>query len=185
MAYATTAQLKEELGITGSAQDTYLSAVLDRVSAWIDTQTNRKFQSQDTTVSDELYERQGCIIWLKQVGVSDVTTVKVRQLRSDDWTTLDASTYEWTSQGRLSLPLSYRFVQVTYAYGSSVPKDIEQACLQLAAEVYRASRQDTTGDIASERIGDYQVTYRSIATAANSAASNVMSTLRAYRLRAV
>lgn len=187
MAYATKEQLKTELGITGGEQDAYLDAVLERVSAWIDTQTNRTFKSQATTVTDELYERQGRTLWLSQLGITGVTSVKVRQLRTEDWRTLEPGTYEWTSNGRLYLPLDFRFVQVTYEYGTdaTVPKDIELAALQLAADVYRGSRQGEQADVASERVGDYQVTYRNVDDVVKANDSNVQATLAAYRVRPI
>lgn len=180
MAYATTDQLKAALSITGTDQDSYLSAILDRVSAFIDTRTNRTFSAAEATVTDELYERQGSTIWLRSGGIKTVSAVKVKDTQGDTYVTLDPGTYDWTSSGRLSLPLGYKFVQVTYTVAAgTVPKDIEGAAIDLAAEAYRSG--GPTGAVSSERIGDLSLTYRSGSSAVDSA----LSMLDSYRVRPV
>lgn len=129
MTYATLNQLKDQLGITDSTKDGYLADLLERVSAWINTQTNRVFVAAETVVTDQLYERNGPVIWLGSTGITDITVVKAKQLRSESYLTLDPTTYYWTSNGRLELPVGYAFVQVSFEHGAGVPRDIELACL--------------------------------------------------------
>lgn len=183
-AYATTSQLKEVLGITGSDQDGYLAGILDRVSAFIDTYTGRTFSGSAITVTDELYERQSRVIWLRNVGITEVDSVKARDFRSDSLMTLDATNYQWTSAGRLELPICYTFVQVTYEHQTAVPKDIEGACLALAAEGYRSGGEH--GDVRREEIGDLVFEYQANSGSASAASVNrAMQTLDSYRVRHV
>lgn len=183
MTYANTAQLKDVLDISDTSQDGYLSELLDRVSAFIETYTGRSWSTDAQTVTDELYERQGRVLWLNAVGISNVSSVKVRDDRSDDWRTLDASSYQWTSAGRLELPLSYAYVQVSYELPAStaIPYDIESAALELAADLYRSSGEH--GAVKSTRAGDLWVTYG--ADDSEKRGMTAMKVLDHYRMRPV
>lgn len=184
MAYATTAQLKSHLGITDASQDTYLGDLLSRATGFIETYTGRKFAVGTQTLTDELYECQGRIVWLRAVAVEGVTTVKVKTAQSDDYETLDADTYEWTTRGRLDLPFQYDYVQVTYDVNSSgVPADIEEACLMLAADKYK--NNGSHGPVKREEIGDLTFEYQADGSSGSSAANAAMKTLDMYRVRHV
>ncbi|OAE01863.1 phage head-tail connector protein [Arthrobacter sp. OY3WO11] len=175
MSYATTDQLKSALSITDSAQDTYLTDLLARASAWIDTYTGRHFATGAQTVTDELHEGQGSRLWLKHTGITEITSVEVRDVRSDDWEVLGADDYEWTASGRLIVPLNYTFVKVTYKYDSNgVPKDIEMVAVRLATQLFR----DNT--VSKESLDDYSIEHR-----IQEIAPDDLGVLAAYRVRNV
>lgn len=180
--YATTAQLKEVLGITDISQDTYLAKLLDRASAFVELYTGRSWSTTATTYTDELYERQGRVLWLKNIGVSAITSIKVRDHLSDALVTLDASTYQWTSAGRVELAISYTYVQVTYTTPIvSIPLDIEAATLDIATDAYRSGGEN--GSVKSERVGDLAISYGT--NSATTDGSAAMKVLDLYRVRTI
>jgi hypothetical protein len=188
MAYATRDQLKRELEIPSSdnSHDTYLDELLAQATAFIDTQTNRTFSEDPVTVTDEVYDlTDGNRIWLKHTGIKSVTSVKVGQT---DPETLDTTAYTWDALGRLVLfgygrlsrfgdrDYYLGYVRVSYTYdGDGIPKDIEMACLQLAAEVYRNGGANET----KEQIGDYSVWYEN---GKSDVADRVKAVLSAHRV---
>lgn len=182
MAYGTLDQLKQHLRITDTAQDAYLTSLLGRATAYIESYTGQIFATGTQSVSDELYERQGGTVWLRATNIASVTAVKVRNNRADAWETLDATTYEWTSLGRLDLPIAYTYVQVSYTRTAPVPLDIEGACIAIAADSYRTGGEQ--GTVTSEQVGDLKVTYAGTAAVASNTTS-VNGILDQYRLRSV
>jgi len=174
MALATVDQLKRDLGITDGTQDTYLTDVLNWVSAWIETYTGRKFGAGiAVAVTGEVYEYPPAKFWLKQASVT-VTKVDVRHNRTDAWETLAVDAYDWRSTGGLYLGVPYSFVKVDYTYdaGTTVPKDIEFATIRLASQHYR----DTS--VTKEVIGDYEIAHREVTPT-----SDDLGILDAYRVR--
>lgn len=190
MTYATTEQLKQHLGITDTDQDAYLTSLLERVSSFIDTYTGVSFNSDPKSVTDELYERHGRVIWLHNRGITNVSEVKVKSHNTDSYKTLDTNFYQWTSNGRLSLSYPYTFVQVSYEALNEVPRAIEGACIALAADVYQASANASSGGvITQEQIGDVMIRYgeshNSTATTSSdqAGAASPMAVLDMYRVR--
>jgi hypothetical protein len=157
--YATISQLKNELGIPTSdtSQDTYLTDLLTRVSAWIETYTGRKFGNEPTTVASEYHSREGSVLWLRNVGIASIVTVAVRDSVNDSWENLTSTDFEWAPDGRLELNSEYEYVKVSYTYGGAgIPKEIEQAAVSIAARIYRNS------SIKSEQIGDYKIEFQAV-----------------------
>lgn len=182
MAYATTDQLKSTLSITGTEQDGYLADLLRRATTAIETYLGRKYSAGETTVADELYERQARVFWLRNVGITEITSLSVRDLRTDDWTVLTTDTYEWTSYGRVELDTASTFIKITYKYSSGgVPADVEAACLAMAAAVYQDGGEH--GGISQERIGDLNISYDG--RSSNNKVSQALSSISAYRVRHV
>lgn len=185
MAYTTQNQineLKRELGITDDAQDGRLVDLLERAAAFIDSYCGRKFSNAVETVTDELRERQGRVLYLRNIGITAVSSVKAKVAQSDDWETLDPSTYEWTYVGRLCLPYPYDYVLVNYSYGTpGVPADILSAQVVIAAESYRGG--GANGAIKREELGDLKLEY------ANSSSSkpsiSVLDVLDRHRVRSL
>lgn len=157
--YATISQLKNELGIptTDTSQDTYLTDLLTRVSAWIDTYTGRKFSASPVSVNNEAHNRAGTVLWLKRPNIQAITTVQGKDSVNDAWETLVSTDYEWSADGRLELDVEYTYIRVTYTYGGDgIPKEIEQAAVSIAARIYRNS------SIKSEQIGDYKIDFQAV-----------------------
>jgi hypothetical protein len=183
MKYATTTQLKNHLAVTGTDRDTYFSDVLERVSRLIDTYTGREFGVASVDVSDELHEHIGRIpftLWLKNVGVLSITAISGRDKQTDSWTALDPADYDWTSIGRLDVGRRYRYIKVSYTYdggGTTVPADVVQATLELAA----AEVASGSGDVTKTRIGDLEMTYKAGTTDTKAA----YAALDGYRVRSV
>lgn len=183
MAYATTQQLKDNLGISGSDQDGFLADLLTRATAAIETFLGRKYSSGDTTVTNELYERQGRIFWLRNLGITEITTLEVRDYRTESWVTLDSDTFDWTSGGRIELNTASTFVRVTYKYSSgSVPADVEAACIAIASAYYLERGEN--GPVRSERIGDLSFSYDA-SEDPKQQVEKALATIDAYRVRHV
>ncbi|WP_373427093.1 hypothetical protein [Pseudarthrobacter siccitolerans] len=121
----------------------------------------------------ELHEGQGQRLWLRNTGITTITTVEVRDVRSDAWETLGVDDYEWTSNGRLLLPLNYAFVKVAYAYDTgAAPRDIEMVAIRLASQLYR----DNT--VSKESLDDYSIEYH-----VQRVSPDELGVLAAYRVR--
>lgn len=185
MKYATLAQLKQELDIdtNDTSRDGYLQDLLEMVSRWIDTYTNRVFGDQQT-VTDELHDFSGGRghVYLKNVNITGITAVKVGQI--EPYAELETGDYSWNPSGRLVIP-GYTFgtgddsldnLRITYTHQTAVPSDISLACIQLAARIFR------NDSVSSERIGDYSVAYKNMDQVAG---ADQLGILNAHRLRNV
>lgn len=184
MAYTTTIEinkLKRELGITDDTQDAKLVDLLEQAAAFIDAYCGRTFSNDVKTITDELYERQGRVVWLRNMHVNSVTAVKAKLAQSDDYDTLAETSYEWTTGGRLCLPLAYDYVQVSYTHGAlSVPADIIGACIAIAAESYRNGGEH--GAIKREELGALKLEY---AQGASTSSISVLNILDRHRVRGI
>jgi hypothetical protein len=195
--YGSVDQLKRELGISDASQDDYLTDVLDGAAAWIDSYTNQTFATDDTEITElhELVDRMDSLgrygydysnrpltlnptylrsIWLRHNSITSITEVKYRYLRSDDWTVLDADSYEWSYLGEVRIPYAANFISVTYNYKSDgIPAAIALVAVQLAAKLYRNM------SVTREKLGDYLVEYKP----QDIAAGDELKILDRYRVR--
>lgn len=194
MAYATTDQLKNEVGIdlSDTSQDSYLGDLLDWISDWINTYCKRSFAAEPIAVTNEVHDLvDNNKVWLSNTDIKSVTSVQIGQ--SAPFTTLDPTAYDWNKLGRLviyTFPYSFPdlprqvnsdffldYVQVSYTYGGDgVPKAIEGAAVEAAAKVYRNTH------VQREEIGDYKIMYPP--TSPDDVFGD-MGVLDAYRLRGV
>lgn len=187
--YCTVAEVKAILGIAASdtSKDVQIDAAIDEASAYIDQQTNRKFgyasdNSNLNTVTLEEYkvESWGGFYLRNPDVLSPLTTVRVG---SDPGTILVASDYEFdTRTGRLytgNVPTTK--VYVSYKWGhKGVPEPIRFAAKRLAAGMSAASSGSSGGTISAERIGNYQVNYKTASEVAT-AEPRVADVIKQYR----
>lgn len=159
MTYCTLAELKTYLGATDTTDDTLLTDCISRAQAMIDKATRRTFEaSSDTTrYLDADTAVDGRKLWLgadlcalTSVVNGDGVTVPLVDLvktprNSTPWFELvikGSSAYAWTYEDD---PEGAIAVTGKWAYSTTAPADIEQACVRLAAWLYR--QKDSSADL--------------------------------------
>jgi uncharacterized phiE125 gp8 family phage protein len=147
---ASLADLKSELGISGSTQDTYLTDLLTQSSQTIETYLNRRivsevvselFRDGELPTADRLMLGRFPVTALASVTVDGVAlsnTLYERDDRQGFVYRLDASgNRDYWQQGGV------RKIVVAYTAGyTTVPADIERACLEVAKGKYYAQLRD-------------------------------------------
>lgn len=142
--------------------DSQITEWITMASRHIDRQTNRTFipASED---SIKLYDGNNSNVLIVDDFLS-ITTLKI------DSKTIDSSDYliyPANKNPKTKIMLKYRLfdfgwqnVEVTgqFSYGTEVPPEIKWACTVMVAGIINASNQHE-GEIQSESIGRYSVTY--------------------------
>jgi hypothetical protein len=153
--YATIKQLKHYLA-PGTAQDKYddeiMAQCIEAASRYIDDITGQQFYATSTTRYFSVPEDRGKELWLEGQYLLTVTT-----LTNGDATTLSASDYNllpknhppyyaikikdgvdkyWEVDSNNDSDYVISIVG-TWGYVATTPKDIEVACLELAASLYK------------------------------------------------
>jgi len=142
MAYATLAQVKQYLGITGTSEDTLLTRLLDAASAAIDRYTGRRFTASTATKRI----RREHIVWDVFFLPDDLRSLT--QVVTDEGDTLLPSDFvPFDPPVRLlriktdapSWDIEYT-ADVTGQWGftAAPPDDVVQACVRFAGWMYRA-----------------------------------------------
>ena len=198
MAYPTITNLKAQLRITDTSEDTVLQLCLDQAVEWVEDFTGRNFSGTGVPITDEEYDldsltqtTDGSFIQLKQMDIISVEDVKLGDV------SIGADDYKWTPEGRLIIFgrifdvarrafNDFQYVKVSYTYGATTFKTIEGAILMLAmsfwndrlamANTSNASglAEDASSDaIKSERIGEYSVNYGGGNQSASQGAENL------------
>jgi len=168
-----------ELGTLSGSSLTLMERIVDSVTEFIESYTNRRIK--ETTYTEEEYdtERSNSLI-LKNYPISTTADFKLERresgLSEDDWETVDAKYYHIEydtgiiySATRLKFSVSRKGYRVTYTAGYSFDNsstylsdteagDLEWVVWMLCIAVYNR-RKGGTG-IQSEAIGDYRVVYR-------------------------
>jgi hypothetical protein len=184
MKYTTATELKMYPSIPDNANEGFLDKLIERASAYISLKTNRSFgyNTDDVpfaTVTDEVYttaEWGG--VYLKQGDVQAITSLKVGV---NDTIYLPADYTFDKSIRRLYVGGAGVDIKVSYTYGyAGVPDDIKYATEQLVIAMFLGGSTET-GQIVSERTGNYQVSYASPSSAAKSA-PDVGDIITQYRL---
>lgn len=153
--YATLAELKVQLNITSSSHDTELQARLDAAHDRINEDCGRTFDVNDGTASQREYPITSDLTLVVDDFAS--STGLAVALFSASATTVDSANYRtkpdnalakgyaaWIleTRGYYRWPLNRTTAYVTAKWGwLAVPKAIHDACLLLAARLYR--RKDT------------------------------------------
>ncbi len=149
MAYTTVADLKTYLGVeqSNTTDDALLTALIARAQAMIDAQVGRTFEAAADTVRYFTYaDVDGAMLWLSG------DCAQITSIINGDSTTLSASQYwpqpvNMTPYFGVKLKPQYGLawdgwtndIAVTgrWAYSVAAPADIVQACIRLAAWLYR------------------------------------------------
>ena len=144
------ANLKESLGITDASQDTYLNNLIARSTQTIERMVGRELVSATYT---EYHDGGARSLLLKRGPIQSVTSVSLVTYDGDGAETLAAqaggnyfsyglNADNWKLRGRLEWNtgrwmLGQRLWKVIYVAGfSTVPFDLEQACLDVATWFY-------------------------------------------------
>ena len=144
MGYCTQDDIEKYLKTTFDANDETIAALIDHVTAMIDSYCGRDFLAHTGEV--EYHDGKGRghnVIMLKNYPVTAVTEVV------EDGTTLTANEdYIWYADGRIVKCVNglvdpnttywkakLKAIKVTYNYGySTVPTEIKSVCIQLCVE---------------------------------------------------
>ena len=157
MAYTDNTAVKLYLGLTGSGDDAFITALIVRAQAMIDRFTGRTFEASDATryfFSDDV---DAGVLWFggdlcaitsvtngdgTAITVSDIQTMPVNTtpyygLRIDP--AVGALTAGTSTADRIT-------VVGKWAYSASAPADIVHAAIRLAAFLYRLRENGGEGD---------------------------------------
>ena len=153
MAYATTSDLKAYLGLTGTADDALLLSCMQRAQSWVDTHCDQVFEaSADTTryfdavedVADAVLNLDYPLAAITSITNGDGVAVaageyvteprnhtpyhRIRLLGSK------GKSWAWSTAGDAENAIT---IVGKWAYSTSAPPAIVQACVRLAAYMYR------------------------------------------------
>lgn len=167
-AYTNLGSIGRALGVTFTgSQAVQATAVLDAITAAIDTYTGRSWQG--TTGVEETWVAWGNRLFLYQVPVASITSITRRQQTiGGTVTTLAAGTgYELLNAARGEVLVDAcpgDLLTVTYDAAGVVPVPVALAATQWAAAVLGPLLQAdgsglAVGPVLAERVGDVEVRY--------------------------
>ncbi len=161
----TAEQVTERTG----ASSTDAGLVANAINQLIETTTSRCWGESKTVT--EVYDAAN-VLWLRQMDITAVASVKVGLPNQLPRTTLEAGSYSFNKYGRLVLsyapmralpPLTSDYVEVTFTHGvpaEEIPADLILAALNLASDYYSHSVENGGKEVGEESIGSYRVSYR-------------------------
>ena len=165
MSLITKQDLAEYMGVPLDPKDTKIDVVANAVSAWVEQYTSRHFVNDPETESVEVteYHDYAPVIFLNEADIQSVDKVTVNGVDVDvadlkiDMTTgrVRITRYGYAEYGRNY----FDAIKVVYKVGAKLPEDLKLAILQLASDNYNRSDTGTAGNIASESVGGYSVSY--------------------------
>lgn len=143
------AQAKDELGISGSTEDTLIEGYIHQASAMITGWCNRDtFILETVEQTERLREPEESLILARELNVTIASII-------EDGTTLDAD--DWERDGALLYRLDENDercrwavgkIVITYSAGftegSNVPQILQRATLDAVVNLYRAKGRDAT-----------------------------------------
>lgn len=160
-------RLKEAAGIelSDTSQDASLTALGDAASEVIELYLHRHLDSKERT--ETLYQWGECLR-LKGFPVTDIESIKAAGVEITDYQ-LDAESGLIYREG--GWPREALGYEVTYTggIGTPCPAAIQQAVLMVALQLKATTGQGGMS-AASERLGDYSITYMAPRGAAGTAA---------------
>ena len=174
----TLEQIKQELEITNSTDDAFLNDLIDRMSGRIEDFCHRIFAKQ--TYQEKVAGFGDKILLLTHTPIISVSSVLCDSSPITDYEIYNANAGElyrsigWAWDATVwwkasSFPSSNNPEQnftVVYEAGyvlpgddeaQTLPKTIEDACIQCVKEAYLKRRDDP--NVSSEKLGNYSVTY--------------------------
>jgi len=162
-ALTTLARVKTLLNISGSTYDTLLEDIINAVTDAIENQCSRRFA--ETTHTEEQIDGTGKpSLFVKFYPITIFTKLEVRTGKTT-WVEVDSDDYRINSDtGELQLTgdtrEGFRNYRATYDAGfTTIPYDLDMAAAQMAAHEFN-TRGQGGGQIESESLGDYTVSYR-------------------------
>lgn len=185
-ALTTVARTKTFLGVSGSDDDALLENLVNSVTDFVEQFCGRRFKK--TAYSNEIYDGSGTDqLLLKQYPIDSASTITVEERDSisniDSWTALDSENYfvKYTegiviyigSIVRVApvFTKAPRHFRVSYTAGYDFDPanssktmetvglgDLEYAVWKLVGTAYK--NRKLSGNVESERLGDYSITFR-------------------------
>lgn len=197
---ADPAQVKTELGITDTSQDTYIGTLVDQASAALTSFCNRVF-AQETVQETLRAQAREVPVRDEPILLSRAPVVSIASVAADG-ATLDGNTdfecdlaqgtlYRLDGNGEWA-PWCARKVVVSYTAGfllplatgtgTALPADIERACALLAVAMYLAKGRDPS--VASESVAGVGSQNYAGTQAVSGLPPQIEALARAYRLPA-
>lgn len=151
MAYCTNTEVKNYLGISDSSDDALITTLIAAAQAQIDKHCRRSFEAsqdstryfnadEDVTDFDLWLDKDLCAITTvtngdgSTVSSSKYTTIPRNEIPYYRLRLLGSSGLAWTYTSDPDDAIS---IAGKWAYSTSAPADIKQACIRLAAFMYR------------------------------------------------
>lgn len=167
MAYCTNTDVKTYLGISGSGDDTLLTALCTRAQAMVDRYCNRTFEASSNTnrTFDAVRDVSGRVLYLDEdlasinsVTNGDATTVTAAQYVTEPRVAtpyyalrlLDSVNISWTYTTDHENAIT---VSGKWAYSTAAPADIVHATIRWAAYLYRQKDASTFDVTAAPDLG--------------------------------
>lgn len=176
-ALTTLQRQKDFMGISAVDYDTVLDRLIDCATDFIEEYCDRRFQ--ETTYTNELYDGTGnrrLLLENYPINSSSSFTLQIRGStdNEDDWSTEDTSNYfikyeqgivEFANKIFVKVVQHYRATYTAgYDYDNAATflsdvgaADLEFACWKLVTRYF--TQRKSSGDIESESIGNYSVTF--------------------------
>ena len=166
----TLTNLKLRAGITGTEDDTLLTAISNAVEARFNGVCNRVFARSAT--AELIFDADRVAILLPCYPVESLTGLYLRDNATSSWTFQDGLLYELDAAAgilHLTVPIGTRWqrCRAVYAGGyvlpgteattgqTALPTDVEQAAIEQALHIYHRRHDlrftDTTGETAAAR----------------------------------
>ena len=162
-ALVTLDNTKTFLGITGTSNDSLLEMLINQVTDYIETRTDRRFA--ETTYTEEVYDGEDCAtLVLRQLPITTFTKLEKNNAtdNSDSWEEIDSDNY-WVDEleGILTKTTLFRRgkqnYRATYTAGySEIPYDIQFLAMSLISDVF--NRRKNMG-VLKETLGDHSIEF--------------------------
>jgi len=193
MGYTTQTKVLQYLGLSALPSPlTSLSDFIAAVKAFIDKYTGRTFESG--TSEDRKYDGDGSDTLLID-DATEITAIKIYDDTGNLLFTLTASDYKLYPENKsyfnqITLRLGsqvahfqrgHQNIVVTgkFGFSTAIPDDLAFAATQMVAAMVEDNYINSTGDIKSESLGEYSVTYQSVKKASDRL--GIYDILDAYR----
>lgn len=163
MAYIATADLKTYLGISNSNDDTILAACVTRAISLFDRRFSAKFEAETETRYFDAAAVDGYVLFLDKplLSVTTLTNGNGVAIGSSGYWLLPRNTPPyWYIKLKPSSSVLWQFstdgeisVAGTWGYSTTAPADVVQACLRLAAYLYRQKDSQVFETTAAPELG--------------------------------
>jgi uncharacterized phiE125 gp8 family phage protein len=160
VSYALTslATVKEYLNITVGSEDNLLERLINSCTDFIESYCGRRFKIE-VYVSEKYDGNSEKKLYLKNYPI-----ILVSELKIDNIVIALADFKIYNNEGSLYYTAGFnkemQNILVSYQAGySTIPYDLEQACIKLVAGIYQSRGGTAATGVKSENIGDYSVSY--------------------------
>lgn len=152
MAISSLSDIKQylKIDVAETAQDTFLTDLLNKATNDINTYCRQPFELTDITIILTgilaFYDASKAI--LPYDVVNSIASLKYRETPLDDYITIASDEYKLIKMGTLNIVYYYNGFTPTYQYEialnvgySSIPEEINQVCIEKTAIMFFESKQ--------------------------------------------